>query len=418
MTALHFPFLFLFVAADAGSDEVAIERVAQVDAIVRLALARNPELDESRLRAEAVARGGRAAARLPDPELKYEQWGVPLDRPFALGRAETLMIGVRQSLPAWGTRKARARLADRETEGGRADVRTRRLDLVLQVRRAFADYARSDHELGLHRAHVALTGQVVELARLGYEAGRGTQQDVLRLELELARLHADIARIEQEKRSSAALLNALMSRPPGAPLGPAPAPAAPAPPLAISDLERGLETRRAEVAAAASAVGRGQAAVDLARAAGRYPTVMVGVDYWYMPTGHTSHGYGAMVAVSLPWLGSRRTEELAAAESSLRADQRALDAARIAAGYELADAAARLEGARRGFEVVDRDLLPHARRSHGSAQAAFSAGQGDALGVVDSLRSLLQVQVERLRALSRIESAAADLDRAAGKEAP
>ena len=58
----------------------------------------------------------RAAARrrdCPILELKYEQWGVPLARPYALDEANTLMLGVRQTFPAWGSLDARGRAARR-----------------------------------------------------------------------------------------------------------------------------------------------------------------------------------------------------------------------------------------------------------------------------------------------------------------
>lgn len=403
-------------AADTAADEAALAREARLPELLRVARARNPELDESRLRAEAASARGRAAARLPDPELKYEQWGVPLERPFALDRADTVMLGVRQALPAWGTRAARARVAEEEAAAAGDEVRARRQELEARVRRAFAEYARTHHELRLHREHVDLTSRLVELARLGYQSGRSTQQDVLRLALELSRLHADVARIEQERRSSQALLNALMNRPPAAPLGPPPEPAPPSPATPVEELARDLDRHRTDVVAGERAIRRDQAALDLARRAARYPTVMVGVDYWYMPMLDTRHGYGAMVSMSLPWLGAGRRAEVTAAERTLRADERALEAARVAARYELEDAAAQLEGAQRTFEIVERDLLPQARRTFESAQAAFAAGQGEALGLLDTLRSYLQVRVERVRAIARIEAALAELDRAAGRE--
>jgi cobalt-zinc-cadmium efflux system outer membrane protein len=396
--------------ARAEPADAELAREARLPMILRVALARNPELAESRLRASAASAGARAAARLPEPELKYEQWGVPLERPYALGTADTLMIGLRQALPAWGTREARARMAAAEAAGVGAGERARRVALVAEVRRAYAEYARAHREIALHRQHVGLTERLLELSRLNYQSGRTTQQDVLRLGLELSRLHADIARIDQERRSSAALLNALMNRAPAAPLGPPPEAAPPGAP------EAGSIDARPDLQAAAESVRRSEAATALARQAALWPTVMLGLDYMYMPESHSPHGYGAMVSLGLPWLSGQRRDEREQAETTLRADERALEAARASARYEVADASARLAAAREGLAIVDTNLLPQARRTMEATQAAFSVGQGDAVGLLDSLRSYLQVQVERVRALARIESAAADLDRATGRE--
>ncbi len=65
------------------------------------------------------------------------------------------------------------------------------------MRRTYATYYGADQELRLHLEHVGLTSRVLELARLNQRTGHGSLQDVLRLELELTRLHTDVARIER-----------------------------------------------------------------------------------------------------------------------------------------------------------------------------------------------------------------------------
>ena len=142
---------------------------------------------------------------------------------------------------------------------------------------------------------------------------------------------------------------------------------------------------------------------------------MVGVDYWYMPMNpEIRHGYGAMLSVNLPWLSGRRRDQVREAEETVRAEKHALASARNAVRYELRDALARYEAARRTYDIIDRGLLAQSRRTLEATQTAYAAGQGDALGLLDALRSYLQVRIERLRALGELNSSAADLDRAAG----
>jgi outer membrane protein TolC len=402
----------------ATRDEAELTRGARLETVLRVALERNPELAADHARAMAAEAAGQAAARLPDAELKYEQWGVPLARPYALDRADTLMLGVRQSFPAWGTLDSSARAAREEAGVARDDVRARRQTIAAEVRRAYAAYYKSDQELRLHLEHVGLTSRVIELGRLNQRTGHGGLQDVLRLELELTRLHADVAHIESEQRSSRARLNTLMDRAPDAPLGPpedlGAAPAA----VAAGDvaaLERGLDQARPEVGAAARALRRREALLDETHRAARYPSVMVGLDYWYLPTAaDTRHAYGAMVAINLPWLSERRRDEEREAERLVQADRHALQSARDAVRFQLRDAAARLESARQSFAIIDQDLLAQARRNLEAAEAAYAAGQGDTSALLDALRTYLQVRIERVQALADLASSRADLERAAG----
>jgi outer membrane protein TolC len=397
-----------------AAEEAELARSARLETIVRVALDRNPAVAENQSRARAAEARSEAASRLPDLELKYEQWGVPLARPYALDRADTLMLGVRQTFPPWGSLDARGRAAAEEAGSAVDSSRARRQEVAAQVRRTFATYYRADQELRLHLEHVGLTSRVLELARLNQRSGHGTLQDVLRLQLELSRLHTDVARLEREQRSSRALLNLLMDRPPEAPLGPPDDLSIVIPTRDVAALERTLDRNRPEISAAARAIRRSEAMLDGTRRSGRFPNVMVGVDYWYMPTGMaTHHGYGAMVGINLPWLsGRRRAEEREAAEM-VQADQHALESARNAVRYELHDAAARLESARQSFTIIDQDLLAQARRSVEAIQAAYAAGQGDATGLLDALRSYLQVRIERVQALAELASSQADLERAA-----
>jgi outer membrane protein TolC len=255
---------------------------------------------------------------------------------------------------------------------------------------------------------------LLELARVNQRTAHGDLQDVLRLQVELTRLHTDVGKVEREARASRALLNALMDRDPDAPLGP-PEALSVTPTSDLIGLEKGLDANRAEISAAGRAIRRSEASLDATRRAARIPSFMVGLDYWYMPMGsEVRHAYGAMVSMNLPWLSGRRRDEEAEAERTLRAEQHALEATRNAVRYELRDAAARVESARQSFNVIDQELLVQARRSLEATQASYAVGQGDALGLLEALRSYLQVRIERVRALSELAASEADLKRAAG----
>jgi outer membrane protein TolC len=385
-------------------DEAELARTSRVETILRLALERNRDLAENRARAQAADARSHAASRLPDLELKYEQWGVPLAHPVDLGRADTLMVGLRQTFPAWGTLEARGQAAAEEAGSARAATEARRQDVAAQVYRTFASYYRAEQELRLHLEHVGLTSRVLELARLNQKTGHGGLQDVLRLEVELTRLHTDLARLERDQRSSRALLNALMDRATEAPLGP-PEDLTVTLPDDPADLEKNIDNRRAEIDAARRAVRRTQANLDEVRRAAWMPSLMLGLDYWYLPMGtEVRHAYGAMASINLPWLSGRRRDERREAEHTLRAEEHALESTRNVVRYEL----------RQSFTIIDQELLAQAKRSLEATQGAYASGRGDAIALLDALRSYLQVRIERIRALADLATSQADLQRAAG----
>jgi outer membrane protein, heavy metal efflux system len=408
-------------AAPQADAAATLEQEARLATILQLAVKRNPDLAEEQERVALARTRTEQAGRLGDPQLKYEHWGVPLRRPFALGEANALMVGISQTLPAPGARAARTRMASQEAATAASSAAIRRRELRAQVRRAFADYYRADRELRLHREHVDLTARLVELARGSYRAGHRAQQDVLRLGLELSRLHRDLAHIEQERISAQALLNALMNRPVDANLGPPEeidaaslTLASPSPPSATAPAPSPAPTRP-ELDAALASLRRSEAALDLAEKEGHWPSVTLGADYMYMPLMHDPHGYGAMVMFNLPWLSGARRDAVKGATQSVNADRHALESVRNVVGYELRDARARHTAARSTLTIVDNDLLPQAQRNFDAAYSAYAAGQGDAISLIDALRSYLDVRLDRIRALVHLATTFADLTRVAGE---
>jgi outer membrane protein TolC len=408
--------------------EQQLAREASLPAMLRVALAHNPGLAEAEHLERAAAEVAPAAARLPDPQLEYQLWAQPLRRPLALDRAEMHMFGLRQAFPAPGSLSAAGAAASAEADAARASRLGRELDLVAQVRRANADYRRADAELGLHERHVALAEQALALQRARYAGASGGQREVLRMQLELARLHDDVATLARDRATARAMLNVAMGREPEAALGPPQR-------LDAAELEAraavldprrdpgvpGPDPRpdphRPELVAAEAGVRARQHDLDAARAAQRWPAFMLGVQYMYAPTEPEPHGYGVVVSADVPWLNPRHGEEVRAAEARLSARESALSSARLGARYELLEARERLRAARASLDIIERQLLPRTQQGIDSAQAAYRAG-GDALAYFEALRAELDVQIERERALARLDTALADLERATGSHLP
>jgi outer membrane protein, heavy metal efflux system len=403
-------------SVDAGATDQVVAETGTLPAMVQLALARNPDLLVERARVEELLARIPLAARRPDLELTYEQWGVPLVRPYALNEADTIMVGLRQAFPAPGSLDARQRAAVAEAEVALYGLRSRQLDVVRQVERAYLEYGLVDREQRVHREHVELAQQIIDLTRSNVRTGGASQQEVLRVAVELQALHRDIARVEQRKRSALALLNALMGRARSAPLVPAPVTEPSKVSRTLEQLQTLAASHRPEIVAAARGTNGGRASVDAARAAATWPSVMVGLDYMFMPFMEERHGYGAMVSISLPWLNPRHRDEVRAAERAVDAEQRRGHATAVAVTYEVDDAFARYQAARASYLITRNDLLPAARQSFEAARSGFATGRTNALAVLDALRVLLDVRLDEIRGLFDLTAAIADLRRAVGTE--
>ncbi|MCK6550452.1 TolC family protein, partial [Myxococcota bacterium] len=183
----------------------------------------------------------------------------------------------------------------------------------------------------------------------------------------------------------------------------------------LDALEADLDRRRPEVQQAARAVRRSEATLEGAEASATWPSFMVGAEYMWMPMAHeVNHGWGAMVSINLPWLSGRRGDELEEATEALAADKKALEAAATRSRFELYDALRRLDAAKRSLEMIEKELLPQARESFEATRASFAAGAVDAIGVLDALRTYLEIRIEEIRSRATLVTAVADVERAAG----
>lgn len=401
-----------------AQDEQTVTKEASLEAISRLAVANSPTVREARARARAALARVSASGRLPDLEFKYELWGQPLEHPLSFGMAGMHMFGLRQTFPAAGSLDAQSRIAMEQANVELELVRTRELDVLADVKKAWSSYWSATRERAVHGEHAELTTRLVTLARVQLQVGKTSPADVLRMQLELSRIHADMIALDQQLSVSRARLNLLMGRDLDAPLGPPPEPKSAVAAPKIEQLRAMLLAKRPEIAAANGAIQKDAAAVDVAKSEAKWPTVMVGADYQLMPGTAMPHNYGAMVQFSLPWLNTRHREEVKAAEAVVSADREALAALVDSLVLQVREALARYDGARASLALLDADVLPIAKQTFETAQATYAGGGGDSLSVVDSLRSYLQVRVDRSRALANVEIALADLERAVGGPLP
>jgi outer membrane protein TolC len=122
-----------------------------------------------------------------------------------------------------------------------------------------------------------------------------------------------------------------------------------------------------------------------------------------------------MFGFTLPWLNPSWDELAREAEANAEADRSALEAAEVAAQFRLRTARARVAADRETLRVIEESVLPTAQMSVEALEAGLAAGRSTATDVLDALRTLLLVRIEKNRAHARLETSLADLDRALGR---
>ncbi len=401
-------------ASSAGPSDGRLEGPIDADAVVEAARAGNPEVREAVARARAAREEIDRVGALDDPKLKVEAENVPWSHAGSFRRDEDNKFGVMQDFPFPGKLSLRSETALREAEAAYQEARERERDVVLRIRKGYYDYYAASREMEILREHVALLEEMEKAADARYRAGTAPQQDVLRTQVELVKLHNDVLFVSQRIDSARAALNALLNRPVQAPLGP-PGEIVPREEtfdadalLARAKAER-PELRAADLKVRASLVG-----LTLAERDASLPDFFVGADYMQSPG--MEDGWGAMVGINLPWFTGKHAAEVRKMKQTLRADEFGAAAAKNRVAFEVRDAARRVEAVRKSLTLFRGELLAKSAQGVEVSRAAYAVGQATLLDVLDAERSLRDVNLDYHRALAAYESAVADLERAVGAD--
>ena len=372
------------------------------------ALAHNPELLASRqLELAAQARPTQAAAR-PGPTVGvfYQNDGVGP----SLGREPMTMLGVSggQDIPYPGKLGLRRQVAQADAGVAGLDVERARLSLVGSVKRAYYGLllARGLAALALEQRNV--WQEVQETARVRYASAVGSQQEMLRAQVEATRVQALHAQHHAEARARLAQLNALLGRPADSPVETTASLPLRSETRSAADVIAWSEANSPELKAAALAVERDERAVELARLEFK-PDFNVQGGLMYR--GSLPPMWQASVSVTLP-SRARVKGAVAEAQAHLAASKARREDFRVRLRATVEQRLALLDAAQQ-IEATYRDgLLPQGDLAVQSATASYAAGQGSQLAVLSSVAALLDDRTDYLRLLATRAAEAARLEEA------
>jgi outer membrane protein, heavy metal efflux system len=397
----------LVLATSAAAQAGPTDTLTLAEAL-RMAEAANPMLRAARASAIAASARIAPAGALPDPELQFglmnrmvSDFGSTMD-PMTMNQVQLM-----QMLPWPGKLGNARRAAARMAGAAQADALDQALMLAAQVRMAYYEVANADRSLEVMRRTQGLLRDFLQISTTMYAVGTAIQQDVLRAQVEVARMGEDITRMEQERVAMAARLNALLGREATTPV-PAvelPEPGAELPPadsLIVSALERrpALVAGTERVAAAAATLAGARREL--------FPDLRVGVAYQSRPA--YDDMISLMVGISLPIFAGRRQlpmrRQMAAMRDMAAAELLSVRNETIARVVEMR---ARAERDRNLTRLYRSSILPQARGAVQAALASYRVGRVSFMQLVDNQMIVNQYEIETIRLLADYQQALGEL---------
>ena len=380
--------------------------------LIHEVLARNPELTATRKQWEAATNRIAQVRSLDDPILSLQLWNVP--QPFNVARTENHIFGLSQNLPFPGKLGLKGEVASRSADMTEQAVHAKERELVTRLKQAYYDLFLMQKTIQIHHEQVELLRQFFEIANAKFRAGKGSQADVFKAQVELSLLQQQLPVLEQRRKTAAAMLNTLLDRDPSSPLGLAQEPS----PLPIEqpldDLHSLALNDRPELKAAELDVQRSEQSRALAQRQ-YYPDFNVAVQRFQ--NYQANDGFGAYVAMSIPfafWTKPKYdagVQEAAAAVSVAQAQQHTLE---NLTRFQVNDLLAKHRASDQVATLYRTTLLPQAEQSLESAKVGYRVGKGSFLDLIDAQRAWRGFQHEYFKAIVDRQHRLAELEQVVG----
>ena len=373
--------------------------------VIRIAAERRDEIQAARARTRAGEQRPAIVSALEDPMISPS-----LDHlPFMLGGAD-VSITIEQRIPLSGIRGHRRASALADVERLRAEANRTTLDVGIDAANAYLMLQERRRTAALVDEQIAFARDVVNAANARYASGTAPQSDVLRAEVEVARLQALQRPLAGEIRAAEAMVNTSLALDADLPVPPL-APLALTQPVPSWAVLKPALTSRPELAAGRAEIVRAAADVEVMRDMFRpMATLRAGPAY----TMAEGRGWMAMVGISLPiWRDKLRAgvAEAQAMRAMSEADLRAMT--RMVEG-QAAVALNQVEAARARQLALTSDVLPRARMAIEPAVAGYASGQLPLVSVIEAVQALWLVQSDLIVADTELGLAWARLGRAIG----
>jgi len=396
-----------------GSGE---DRVVLGDLYSRMQRA-NPRASAARSLAAAAAARVSGATRPPDPQLQFGfmNYSVPRLAPMAtIGMPQLQLM---QMLPLGGKLVLAGRVAGAQASATASRAEDVKWDVRTQTAMAFYDLYSTDRGLDVARETLRLLHDIAKTVESMYRVGEGRQTDVLRANVEIAKMAEDTLRMQAMRESMVAKLNALLDRDGAFHVGTPALPRFPDSIPARTRLDSIASGERPMIKGGLGDVSAAEASARLARKE-IIPDLVIGVQYAQRGGEMGTERMGSlMFGASLPVFARERQlkmrEEAAAMKAMAQAD---LAAMRAETRGKIGEAYAALTRSRNLAQLYQTTVLPQAEATVASALAAYRVGSVDFMTLLDDRMTVNKYRQEFYALVADQGKAWAELEMLTGRE--
>ena len=359
------------------------------------------------------------AGALSDPKFTY---GYFIEEVETRVGPQQQKFGIMQVFPWFGKIQARTDVAAAKAQAAKQRYETTKLQLFRQVKVTFYEFAYLATAIDIAKQNLELLQHFEEVARIKYLTATAIHPDIIRVQVELAKLEDILKSLEQLREPTVAKLNSVLNRPIAAELVWPEKSQPPDVQLERKLIIQALKRANPELAELSWEIQAAKSSVRLAKKK-FYPDIGVGLD-WIQTDGAVSPGVKGsgddpvilMFSMNIPlWQGSYK-----AAEQQAKANVRKIQAQRTDVENKILSRVFEvlydIEDSQRKTHLYGDVLVSKAQELVQASETAYKAGTIDFLSLIDAQRMLLKYELDYERVVTNNQQKLAELEMLIGKE--
>jgi len=390
-----------------GAEELSLQ------ALIEEARENNPEIQALKKRYEAADARIWQAGSLADPVFEYEYDTMTPDRELSDNAMQT--VGVSQEIPFPTKLFLRAKIASQLAKIASQAYQAKEREVFAQVKSAYEELLLIYRSIEITKENKGVLNQLSKVATSRYAANKISQADVLKAQVELAKIESELIILEQKRLVAQARLNVLLNRDPGKELG---LPAGGGPirlARSLDELYALAKDNNPELKAFQFGIEKGKAAFRLSQQE-FLPDFQVSFRQM-IRSSHTEDGmWAGMLGVTIPLWAHKKVfgvKEMKAELEMLEFEYRMKENMVL---FDLQDAYARAEANIKLIELYETAFIPQAEQAFDAAMRGYEAEKTDFLSLLDNQRMLTEFKLGHYKAILGLRVALADIERVVGKD--
>ncbi len=265
-------------------------------------------------------------------------------------------------------------------------------DLILQAKRLYFQLYLNQVARHINKENRDIVSRLINDSMALYKSGQTSQDDVLKVQIELQMLDNELLILISEKQTLIAMINALTDRPQSYPIGEAEEYKSSHENFSYQTLESIALSKRSELKGLQARVKKEEARAALARR-DYYPDLNLTFMLQNIPDNQT--GWGIDVSFNLPiWIEDKQKRQVQEAEARALANVSELANFRARIRGRIREVLAKIDATEERIKLYETSLVPKILQTLTSNKANYLVGKEDFLTVLDTRRQLHNVQLD------------------------